>query len=224
MTNDALIVTWNRKYFAEHANITIILNYANESSIQAWSSPAVDNIRGLLTVDMDKAWLQGYTRYNLTFYLTADGKTYDGPEVSLVHPPPHRAPNQSTGGKIDKMGLTIGLPVSLGFVLFVVVGLWLGMRKQRKIGLGNIMSRSRHGYGTGKSKRQRTGMGKKEDIRLQERELLSAREPEYRDDATPRPTFVKGHARDVSLGSLVSEDDGPRNHFRSEVERQRTGR
>ncbi|EON64696.1 hypothetical protein W97_03929 [Coniosporium apollinis CBS 100218] len=216
-------VTWNRKYFAEHANITIILNYANETAVQAWSSPPTDNLKGLLTVDMDKAWLKGYSRNNLTFFLTADGKTYDGPEVSLQHEPPRHAPNQSTGGKIDKTGLMIGLPVALGFVLFVVVGLWFGMRKTRRIGLGSVMGRGRHGYGSRKARRQRMDSRKKSDVLLQEREL-GAREAEYRDEAPPRPNFAQGHVRDTSLGSLVSQDDEPRNHFRSEVERQRTGR
>ncbi|KAJ9645907.1 hypothetical protein H2199_002950 [Coniosporium tulheliwenetii] len=221
--HEALLVTWNRKYFAEHANITIILNYANETAVQAWSSPPTDNLKGLLTVDMDKAWLKGYSRNNLTFFLTADGKTYDGPEVSLQHEPPRHAPNQSTGGKIDKTGLMIGLPVALGFVLFVVVGLWFGMRKTRRIGLGSVMGRGKHGYGSRKSRRQRMDLRKKSDVLLQEREL-GAREPAYRDEAPPRPNFAQGHARDASLGSLVSQDEEPRNHFRSEVERQRTGR
>jgi len=83
--------------------------------------------------------------------------------------------------------------------------------------LGNVMGRRGHGYGERKSRRQRVGRGKGA-IRLEEQEIRS---PEYRDDA-------RGHARGDSLGSLVSEDaitpaGGRGNHFRDEVQRQKTG-
>ena len=178
---------------------------------------------------MDQAWLQGYSEYNLTFYAlmfeSADPSSksvpYDGPNVMLTNTPPsHYAPPEQT--KLpNKMGLMVGLPVSLGFCFLVVVGLWLGMRKHRTIGLGNVMGR-RGGYGAGKSRRQRLGFGKKGAIRLQEREVSA--EPQYR-DMPPAPR-IPGHGREESLGSLVS-DDGIRPHgnaFRQELERQKTGR
>jgi len=223
-------VTWNPDYFPVNSTITIKLNYANDSQIQAWSSDPVDNSWGVTTITMDQVWLQGYSQYNLTFYAlmfeSADPASksvpYDGPMITLTNKPPnHYTPPQHT--KVpDKLGLMVGLPVSLGFCLLVVLGLWLGMRKHRTIGLGNVMGR-RGGYGTRKSRRERLGLGKKGAIRLQEREVLA--EPQYRDDMPPAPR-IPAHRREESLGSLVS-DDGIRpsgNAFRQELERQKTGR
>jgi hypothetical protein len=142
---------------------------------------------------------------------------YEGPTIMITNepaqhyspPPPTKAPN--------KEGLMIGLPVSLGFVFLVVIGLWFGMRKHRNIGLGNIMGRRNKGYGAGKSRRQRLGLGKKGAIRLEEREIEAAR-------ARGLPT----HTRGDSLGSLVSDDEirpAPGgNQFRDEIQRQQTGR
>jgi hypothetical protein len=125
-------------------------------------------------------------------------------------PEPTKAPN--------KGGLYIGLPVALGFVVFILVGLFFGMKKHRTIGLGNIMGRRNKGYGVGKSRRQRMGLGKKGAIRLEDRERQSG--PQFRD--------AQGHNRDVSLGSLVGDDEirpAPRgNEFREEMQRQKTSR
>lgn len=146
-----------------------------------------------------------------------NSKAYDGPMITLTNEPPrHYAPPPVNS--INKEGLIIGLPIGLGFVVLVAVGLFFGMRKHRTIGLGNIMGRRNRGYGVGKSRRQRLGLGKKGAIRLEERE--GAPMPHYSEE--------HGHARGDSLGSLVS-DDGIRptpggNHFRDEVQRQRTGR
>lgn len=140
-----------------------------------------------------------------------DGKAvaYDGPWITLKNAPSRHLPPSATT-KVHKEGLMIGLPVGLGFVLLVVVGLYIGNRKQRTIGLGNIMGRRNRGYGTRKSKRERLGL-KTGAIRLEERE-------------------VPAHTRGDSLGSLVSDgDDAIRpaphhNHFRDEMRRQRDGK
>jgi hypothetical protein len=212
--------------------VTVKLNYANSSNEQAWTSDPLDNSLGVASITMDKAWLQGYSQYNLTFYALmfepnkpeVNAIAYDGPTILLKKQPPnhYKAPDHTKAP--NKLGLMIGLPVSLGFVALVVIGLFVGMRKHRKIGLGNIMGR-RAGYGAGKSRRQRMGIGKKGAISLQEREV--AREPQYRDEeALPPPGRPRGHYRENSLGSLVSED-GIRpagNAFRQEVERQQNGR
>jgi hypothetical protein len=134
---------------------------------------------------------------------------------TLENEPPHHYPAPPKN-KLEKSGLYIGLPIGLAFVVLVVVGLFIGMRKNRVIGVGNIMGRRNKGYGVGKSRRQRLGLGKKAGaIRLEERGV-----PQYSD--------APGHGQRDSLGSLVS-DDGARpaagtNHFRDEIDRQRTGR
>jgi hypothetical protein len=133
----------------------------------------------------------------------------------LQHEPPrHYAPPPKN--KLEKTGLYIGLPLGLALVVVVVVGLYVGMRKNRIIGVGSVMGRRGKGYGVGKSRRQRLGLGGKGAIALEDRNT-----PQYRDDA-------RGRTRGDSLGSLVSDDDNRpapgTNHFRDEVERQRTGR
>jgi hypothetical protein len=161
--------------------------------------------------------------YNLTFraqyYNKAtpekEANVYDGPMFTLENEPPNHYPPPPKN-KLDKQGLYIGLPIGLVFVAVVVIGLFIGMRKNRVIGVGNIMGRRNRGYGAGKSRRERMGLGKKGAIRLEERKAV----PQYSD--------ARGHSRSDSLGSLVS-DDGIRpapgtNHFRDEIDRQRTGR
>jgi hypothetical protein len=148
---------------------------------------------------------------------TNKAESHDGPLLLMKNEPPRHYPPSEKNKGPNKEGLIIGLPVGLGFVLLVVVGLFFGMRKQRQIGLGNIMGRRNRGYGVGKSKRQRLGLGsKKGAIRLEEREQAQ------------RVRAAPNHARGDSLGSLVS-DDGIRpapggNQFRDEIRRQQTGR
>ncbi|KAF2689752.1 hypothetical protein K458DRAFT_414004 [Lentithecium fluviatile CBS 122367] len=222
------IVNWNPKFasdngFASNSTVQIKMQWANDSNTEAWSSSLISNGLGHTTVKMEEDWLQGYSIYNLTFRAfyydkgnpLNEGKPYDGPMITLEHAPPNHYPPPPTN-KIDKQGLLIGLPIGLTFVVVVVVGLFIGMRKNRIIGVGNIMGRHNRGYGVGKSRRQRLGLGKKGAIRLEDRGPM----PQYND--------TRGHSRGDSLGSLVS-DDGIRpapgtNHFRDEINRQRTGR
>ncbi|KAJ4297931.1 hypothetical protein N0V90_005830 [Kalmusia sp. IMI 367209] len=220
-------VAWNPKFFDDvNSTVQIKIQWANDSAVEAWSSDNIQNGWGNLAVKMDKELLQGYSMYNLTFRIlnfkgsdpNAQAQAFDGPMFTLQNEPPRHLPPGSKNS-INKEGLLIGLPVGLGFVLVVVIGLFIGMRKQRIIGVGNIMGRRKRGYGVGKSKRQRLGLGKKGAIRLEERELQP--QPQYRDQ-------MRGHGRNDSLGSLVSDDDiqpAPRtNQFRDEMQRQRTGR
>ncbi|KAI9741334.1 MAG: hypothetical protein M1834_003051 [Cirrosporium novae-zelandiae] len=202
----------------------------------AWTSDRTANSYGYLTVTFEKAWLQDNARNNLTFYIveydpssTTRNSILNGPTVSLTTAPKtHYSPSPPTSVP-NKAGLMIGLPVCLGFVLLVVCGLFIGMRKHRRIGLGNVMGRKR-GYGIGKSRKQR--VGKKGPIRLDEYEAGSRPEdPIFTGDArTAGSKPAHSHAREESLGSLV---DSPRvnnfgeaphdggNAFRDEISRQR---
>jgi hypothetical protein len=131
--------------------------------------------------------------------------------------------------------LLIALPVSLGAVLLIVLGLFFGMRSHRRIGLGSVMGRGRKGYGTGKSRRERMGARGRGAIGLQDREKVSAvaagqlATPYHDEDQiTPAPDAwdwgppVRGHEREASLGSLVDEDEP--NAFRREDRNQQSGR
>jgi hypothetical protein len=184
---------------------------------------------------MEKTWLQGLTRNNLTLYIVELDPTPDarasilaGPTISLTHkplthfkPPPHtKAPNH--------LGLILGLPISLGFVLLVLCGLCIGMRKHRKISVGSVMGKKGRGYGVGQSRIERLG-GKgrskgKGAIQLREMERQGA---QYSDEPSTRDGH--GHAKEVSLGSLVedgyNESERARgNVFRNEVQRLKSWR
>lgn len=199
-------VTWNAKYFKPNSTINILLNWFNDTSRNVWASGPVQSKLGATTIDMKQDWLQGYTAYNLTFFAqhwdAAAGTTanvYDGPTVQLkAKPSKHLQPQESTKSH-SEMGLKVGLPVCLVFTALVVGGLAYGMRKQRRIGLGNVMGRKR-GYGSRKSRWQRLGRGRtgKKDVLSQEHELLGS--GEYKDDPPPQ----RKQSRDSSLDSPVS--------------------
>lgn len=219
----------------------ILLNPFNDTEKQTWSEKKILASKGRTHVRFEKEYLQTYQRYNLTFVLasydTAISQAhYSEPLLVQLRYPPPRHLEPPPHNKLDnKEGLYIGLPVGLGALIFVMVGLCIGMRKTRRIGIGNVMGRRGRGYGARQSRRQRLGIGKRGAIQLDERELQEPRgapDGKYRDDdrleeIAPAPIREPGHGRDVSLGSLVSDggnQKGGDNVFRSEIERQRTGR
>jgi Ykl077w/Psg1 (Pma1 Stabilization in Golgi) len=200
--------------------------------------------RGLTLVTIDPAWLDGWDQLNLTLFWVAydagSSSSSSNPyhlayNVTIVPKPSEHLPANIHKGKPSTESLVIALPIVLGFILLLVVGLFIGMRAHRRIGLGSIMGRGRHGYGTNKSRRQRLGI-KKGAIRLEDREALAPPSGHYRDrsndditpiprqeDATwsappggvPRGIHPGQHQRDVSLGSLVT-DGSARNSFRTD--------
>ncbi|MCJ1362953.1 hypothetical protein MMC16_002059 [Acarospora aff. strigata] len=232
------IVTWNADYYPINSTIIIEADYVNASGggAVAWSSPKTLNNYGFVTMTMDSAWLQGQKRNNLTLYIiqldptpNQRASTKSGPTISLINKPVEHYPPPPTKPP-SKLGLQIGLPVGLGLFVFVLFGLFLGMRKHRKIGLGSVMG-SRKGYGVGKSRRQR--VGKKGGIRLDERGV-DIPDTGFRDEPTRGVELQqRQHAREESLDDLVDSptEEGfgtdPKLHgnaFRDEVSRQKTGR
>jgi hypothetical protein len=227
------------------------VNYANDTSQNnrvAFTSPGEPKQKSFTTVTMQSSYLQGVDNNTLKFGLISyspsgnhaqDAITIDGPTVFLskaatkhFSPPPHtKLPSN--------LSLLIGLPLGLGALVFVLLGLFFGMRKTRMINVGSVMGK-RKGYGVGKSRRQR--IGKKGAIRLEEREVLQSRDRGARTGASrmddeirpvgslaapnttwPLPPSRDGHRREESFGSLVSDSEGG-NAFRREMEKQRTGR
>ncbi|KXH34715.1 hypothetical protein CNYM01_06139 [Colletotrichum nymphaeae SA-01] len=125
---------------------------------------------------------------------TVDGTAQDaitGPQV-LVAKRPEWHPEAAKMPKGAE--LYIALPTVFGFIIICVIGGCIWNRRTRKIGLGNIMSRSRHGYGVGKSRAQRLGAkvrqsvfhgGRKDHgIQLRQREI-SPDGYVYRDEPLP---------------------------------------
>lgn len=106
----------------------------------------------------------------------------------LVTKPPtyHQpAPKMPTGA-----ALYIGLPTVLGFCVIMIFGVCLWNRQARKISLGNIMSRSRHGYGIAKGRARRMGRRdrKADNIRLMDH---LPEDQHYRDE----PQHQQPHGR-----------------------------
>lgn len=135
--------------------------------------------------------------------------------VAAPQLPAHKEPKVPHG-----QTLVIALPVVLGSIALLLVGVCLWNRKTRRIGLGNIMSRGRHGY-TGRAER-RLFRRKDNGIQLDTRDMPPP--GEYRDAPEHRRRDSDG------LGSLAGSPVDPsfaqqgttggRNAFRDEMRRQ----
>ncbi|KAH7018526.1 uncharacterized protein B0I36DRAFT_368541 [Microdochium trichocladiopsis] len=231
--------TWDPEYFTPNASVIVAARYYNESTgeigDEAFRSPKNLGTRGFWAYPIDSSLLRSPLISSQTIIVqiitdkaglatrqdspdSANNLTIAGPIVSITKesgPVAEQHFNMPTGP-----ALYIGLPAIGGFILICVIGVCLWNRKHRKINLGNIMSRSRHGYGAGKSARSRLRMGTsrkfKEHIQLREREIMQQQSasrspagppsPYYRDVSPPLPS--PGRPRrdyndDEDLGSLV---------------------
>jgi hypothetical protein len=108
--------------------------------------------------------------------------------------------------------LIIALPVALGSVALLVLGVCLWNRKTRRISLGNISTRARRGYSSHRF-RKANGMGL---------EPVTPEAPDYRDFELPT---VPAGRRDSDLGSLAGSPTTDSfqhqgNAFRDEISRQ----
>jgi hypothetical protein len=197
-------VTWDPTFF-NGANTTVQLtgSFLNASSgaitSQAFQSPRSPAGWGFYAwaVPDDILSSHGVSALNISLALASLSvgsvamAPFQGPIVAIVYPPVYR---QEPAKMPTGPALYIGLPAVMGFVVLVVLGTCLWNWRVRRIGLGNIMSRSRHGYGIGKSRasRMRRRGGRRADkegaIRLTDREAVPAAH-EYRDvpDAQRRP-------------------------------------
>lgn len=103
----------------------------------------------------------------------------------MANPEPYR---QEPASAPKGAALYIGLPCILGFIALMLIGTCIWNHRTRRIGLGNVMSRSRFGklgelgrpkgYGVRKSRRQRVGavnLDSKDAIDLQNREAAARR-------------------------------------------------
>ena len=208
----------------------------------AFKSDPVSTSDGYYVWTIQKDWLQEMKTNNVTLFLnrinppvgaqlSLEGKetllpcngiqlTNPGPIVRVkVYEKPiyHQSPSSAPKGQ----SLYIALPTVLGFILLCVIGGYFWNRNSHKIGLGNVMGR-RSGYGTGKSRSQRMGLGKNGDIQLRDRELRS--DGQYH-DAPAKVAMSPGREMDRDsggLGSLAGSPtcNGGHNHFRDELRRQ----
>ncbi|KFH45483.1 hypothetical protein ACRE_036640 [Hapsidospora chrysogenum ATCC 11550] len=191
---------------------------------------------GFYPLKIKSSYLKGPRPHNITLTLLVNhngseviNKTSDAiPLVLDAHRPPEDQPSH-----VDSRDLAIALPITVGSILFLVFGVFLWNRKTRRIELGNVMSRNRHGY-TGRKtrrlfhRRDKAGVGAGA-IRLQDNEPQSTPLYEYSDHAVPDTR--RRPRRDSDLGSLVDSPVTPGfqdqntvgnagNAFRDELRRQ----
>lgn len=220
----------------------VVFNKDTESSqLAAYGYYAWTVSSGLIPKGQDNATIELLMTYTINGVAQTD---ITGPQVLVSK----RATYHPEGAKIPKgQELYIALPTVFGFLVICLIGGCLWNRKTRTIGLGNIMSRSRHGYGVGKSRAQRLGAkvrksvfrGKDRGIALRTREI-SPDGYQYRDDPMPQqPQYQQqqhtgtGRPRRDSdaLGSLAGTPTSDRfdfhdtgaqggNAFRDEMRRQ----
>jgi hypothetical protein len=185
---------------------------------------------GFWTWNLQKSHLRNkpgrpYTNVTLTLLQnlkgSAEKETLDAvlpltlEEPSLLRPKPTPMPAGDT--------LKIALPVTFGTIFFLVVAILLWNRRTRRIGLGNVMSRARHGY-TGKSRRRIFRRNKDQGIQLDARAV----DPEYSYRDVEPPSMPRRDSADLDslAGSPVAANfnqqstGGGRNAFRDEVSRQ----
>lgn len=204
---------WDPKYFSS-SNTTVMVqgNYVNATTgdvtTQAFESAMMAASWGFWSHTIDSGLMQGTSGMNISLQIAAlahDGSAstiVKGPTVLVTNLPTYKPvqPKIPTGP-----ALYIGLPTVAGFVILVIAGTCIWNRSKRRIGLGNVMSRSRHGYGVGKSSRSRMRLGGKkkmaaERIQLMERELQAEGGQVYRD--VPDRIEIPRRGSDA-LGSLV---------------------
>lgn len=164
-------VTWDPAFFPSNTTVMVTGNYFNASTgaitTQAFASPRLSAAWSFYAWPVDEALIKGAAvvgatsaNISLSIAALAGGSAavvqQRGPTVEVTYPPTY----QQQPAKVPTgQALYIGIPSVVGFVILVLAGTCIWNRKARKISLGNIMSRSRHGYGAGKSRTQRMGMG-----------------------------------------------------------------
>lgn len=217
-------VTWDSNYFnMKNASIMVQANFVNisDGGAQAFQSSSTPNGYGFISWTIDKEILRGKKSNNVTLNLipvnplTEEAKSVPGPTVRVTTRPAdyyRQEPAKAPKGQ----SLYIALPTVFGFIILCLCGGFFLNRKHRTIGLGNVMGR-RKGYGVGKSRTQRLGLGRKKKdgaILLREQELRSG--PQYK-DAPPQQDARSeaAHARSDSdtLGSLAGSPTEERPNY-----------
>ncbi|KAH7156210.1 hypothetical protein EDB81DRAFT_786294 [Dactylonectria macrodidyma] len=223
-------ITWDPDYFNKtKTNVTyevsVRIDYLNETSgdmKQLTKLSRVPAAWGFSPLTVESKYLKGFGDHNatLTLYSNIKGSAEKTKSTSIwVQFAKQSLPKNEDTPSVTGDNLTIALPVAFGSIVLLLIGGCLWNRKTRKISMGNIMSRTRHGY-TGRKTRRMFGR-KDNGIQLDTR---AAAPSEYR-DAPERPR------RDSdALGSLVNSPVDPsfhqqgttggRNAFREEMQRQ----
>lgn len=159
-----LYVTWNPAFFDANDTVLITLNYKNATDDGAPKAIWDDNLLaavGWAVISPKSSWLEGYGD-TVDVYLTIQkgkgGEVHWGPTFSVTSKPgpPPNDPFPDNRPPVNTVGLAIGLPVVIIFIIVMVLGTHFCMRERRKVGpihIGGV--RGRGGYGVGRSRIQR---------------------------------------------------------------------
>lgn len=161
-------VTWDPSA-VNATKVTVTGTYLNattgETGDEVFTSDAIKAKYSYYAWTPNKGYLKHGTGQAVNISLTLNALSasdedkvthaYTGPTVLVTKAPTYQqpAPTLPSGA-----ALYIALPTVLGLCLVMIFGVCLWNRKTRKIGLGNVMSRSRHGYGKAKSRAKRMTM------------------------------------------------------------------
>lgn len=186
---------------------------------QAFVSDKMLSSWGFWSLTVTNDMLQGKTARNISVQIAAINATLgsstfvQGPQIQVSQTPTY---HQGATSLPSGAALYIGLPSVFGFIILCVAGTCIWNRKHRKINLGNVMSRTRHGHSLGKVSRG-MGLGKRrrekqaaERVQLMEREVAAGGDHVYRDERSPEPRATHFELPQIprrdsnELGSLAS--------------------
>jgi len=153
-------VTWDASRFASNASVKLTLNYAVSGQagnvVKSWDT---NTAVGFINVEPVKDWMQNQTALNdgdkqtltnQTVYFilsTSDSEQqYRGPSVILTTSPKPKAVDTSPSNRpgVSTLGLAIGLPIMVAFIVGMVCCMHFCMRTRRQIGPIAIGGGRRH--------------------------------------------------------------------------------
>lgn len=228
-------VTWDPEWFNKTEGssktrfVSLRINYFNETTgeqndrdifDQAWPASY-----GFLPFKVEDKYRRGHNSNNVTLQLVGHlvqnttaptNNSVELPIVITTAPLDPMLPTTVPTGQT----LVIALPVVFGTIALLLIGGCIWNRKTRSIQLGNVMSRSRHGY-TGRRTRNLFNR-KNNGIQL---DATPVSPPiDYRDipDHPRRDSEALGSLTGSPVRAHFEEQDtmGGRNAFRDEVSRQ----
>ncbi|KAL7939531.1 hypothetical protein V8C35DRAFT_10608 [Trichoderma chlorosporum] len=240
-TGNIYYITWDPDYYNKTSlpksnstyDITVRLDYLNRTSNEWVKYKSYDDQRvpaswGFWPLQVDKDMLHGekLENYTITLLVAPSGTNDKNSSVALpIALAPPGLPVNPTPQLPKGRTLSIALPVVLGGLAFIVVGLFLWNRKTRRIELGNIVSRSRRGYNGRAARRNNIFRPHKDAASIQ---LHNA--DDHLGDGDYHDAPIASRRDSEALGSLagtpVHENfehqgtTGSRNAFRDEMARQ----
>lgn len=240
-------VTWDPDFYNKSAavssnmtyEITVRLDYYNTTSkewtkLETFDDDRVPTSWGFFPFKVTNHHHKERKLTNLTITLLSSAKGLHDKTNSVALPVAVMSPAGATSKPTPMpkgRTLTIALPVTFGALAILLFGVCLWNRKTRRIELGNIMSRSRHGY-SGRRVRDRIFRSKRDNngaIQLDTSRDFDASMPpshHYHDDAPQRPRRDSDGLDSLANSPINANFEqqgtmgGSRNAFRDEMSRQ----